>query len=84
MKIHGDEGWDNYPTYLDIFVPYVLDILDELGLKITFFIVGKDADDEKNKPYLQMITQRGHEVGNHSYHHESWLQKYSKEELVMK
>jgi peptidoglycan-N-acetylglucosamine deacetylase len=82
MKIHGDEGWDKYPTYLDIFVPYVLDVLDELDLKITFFIVGKDADDEKNKPYLQMITQRGHEVGNHSFHHESWLQKYSKEDLV--
>ncbi len=82
MKIHGDEGWDKYPTYLDIFVPYVLDVLDELNLKITFFIVGKDAQDDKNKQYLQMITQRGHEVGNHSFHHESWLQKYSKDDLI--
>jgi peptidoglycan-N-acetylglucosamine deacetylase len=82
MKIHGDEGWDKYPTYLDIFVPYVLDVLDELKLKITFFIVGKDAEDTKNKPYLRMITDRGHEVGNHSFNHESWLQKYSHEELI--
>ena len=22
MKIHGDEGWDSYPSYFDIFVPY--------------------------------------------------------------
>ena len=28
-----------------------------------------------------MITERGHEVGNHSYHHESWLQTYSYEKL---
>jgi peptidoglycan-N-acetylglucosamine deacetylase len=82
MKIHGDEGWDKYPTYLDIFVPYVLDVLDELNLKITFFIVGKDAEDSKNKPFLRMITDRGHEVGNHSFNHESWLQKYSHEELI--
>ena len=81
MKIHGDDGWDKYPSYLDIFVPYVLDILDELKLKITFFIVGKDADIPENKPWLKMITDRGHEVGNHSYHHESWLQKYSKKEI---
>ena len=81
MKIHGDEGWDSYPSYFDIFVPHVLDILDELNLKITFFIVGRDADSEENKKYLRMITNRGHEVGNHSYNHESWLQTYSYEEI---
>jgi len=77
MKIHGDEGWDKYPSYFDIFVPHVLDVLDELSLKITFFIVGKDTEREENRMYLKMITDRGHEVGNHSYHHESWLQTYS-------
>jgi hypothetical protein len=81
MKIHGDEGWDKYPSYFDIFIPHVLDILDELQLKITFFIVGKDAESEENRKYLRMITDRGHEVGNHSYNHESWLQSYSYEEI---
>lgn len=81
MKIHGDKGWDKYPSYLNIFVPHVLDILDELNLKITFFIVGKDTESEENRRYLKMITDRGHEVGNHSYHHESWLQTYSYEKI---
>jgi peptidoglycan-N-acetylglucosamine deacetylase len=81
MKIHGDEGWDKYPSYLHIFVPHVLDILDELNLKITFFIVGKDTEYEENRKYLRMITERGHEVGNHSYHHESWLQTYTYEKI---
>src|SRR5664280_599251 len=81
MKIHGDEGWDMYPSYFNIFIPHVLDILDELELKITFFIVGKDAESEDNRKYLKMITDRGHEVGNHSYYHESWLQTYSYEEI---
>ena len=81
MKIHGDKDWDKYPSYLNIFVPHVLDVLDELNLKITFFIVGKDTESEENRKYLRMITERGHEVGNHSYHHESWLQTYSYEKI---
>jgi len=81
MKIHGDEGWDKYPSYLHVFVPHVLDVLDELNLKITFFIVGKDTECEENRKYLRMITERGHDVGNHSYHHESWLQTYSYEKI---
>jgi peptidoglycan/xylan/chitin deacetylase (PgdA/CDA1 family) len=81
MKIHGDEGWENFPSYFDIFIPHALDLLERLDLKITFFIVGRDAALEKNKHYLKQITARGHEVGNHSFNHDSWLQKYSLEEL---
>lgn len=82
MKIHGDRGWEDYPTYLDIFIPHVLDLLDDWHLKITFFIVGIDAHRDINQPFLKMITDRGHEVGNHSLNHESWLQKYSRDELI--
>lgn len=82
MKIHGDEGWDKYPSYLDAFVPHVLNALDALNLKITFFIVGKDASMDENKAYLQEIVRQGHEIGNHSFNHESWLQSYSRAELI--
>ena len=81
MKIHGDQGWQKYPSYFDIFVPHVLDLLDKWNLKITFFIVGQDAALEKNQDYLKEITNRGHEVGNHSFHHESWIQTYSNKQL---
>lgn len=81
MQIHGDAGWESFPSYLDIFVPYVLEVLDDLDLRITFFIVGQDAALEKNREYLREIVRRGHEVGNHSFRHESWLHTYSREEL---
>jgi len=81
MKVHGDEGWEKFPSYLDIVVPFVLDLLDELDIKITFFIVGQDAAIEKNQKVLQSIIERGHEIGNHSFHHESWLKTYSKEKI---
>jgi hypothetical protein len=70
MKTHGDAGWKTYPSYFDILIPVVLDLLDELGLKITFFIVGQDAALDKNRDTIQSLTENGHEVGNHSYHHE--------------
>lgn len=81
MKVHGDEGWETHPSYLTIFLPLVLDKLDELELTITFFIVGQDAAIEKNRKVLRMIVERGHEIGNHSFHHESWLKTYSKEKI---
>jgi peptidoglycan-N-acetylglucosamine deacetylase len=79
MKTHGDSGWEKYPSYLDIVVPRVLDTLDELGLKITFFIVGKDAEREENRSALRSIVERGHEVGNHSLNHEPWISSYDKD-----
>ncbi|MDP4283524.1 MAG: polysaccharide deacetylase family protein [Bacteroidota bacterium] len=81
MKVHGDDGWDKFPSYLDVFLPLILDVLDQLELKITFFIVGQDAAIEKNHQVLQSIADRGHEIGNHSFHHESWLKTYSKEKI---
>lgn len=81
MKVHGDEGWEQFPSYLDIVVPFFLDLLDEMDIKITFFIVGQDAAFEKNHPILRSIVERGHEIGNHSFHHESWLKTYTKEKI---
>ena len=48
MKTHGDAGWENFPTYLDVVVPRVLGFLEEKQLKITFFIVGQDAALKRN------------------------------------
>ncbi len=81
MKVHGDEGWESFPSYLDVVLPITLDVLDKLDIKITFFIVGQDAAIEKNHKVLRMIVDRGHEVANHSFHHESWLKTYSKEKI---
>lgn len=81
LKIHGDAGWEARPSYLDVFVPHALEILDGLGLKITFFVVGVDAAIEQNHSQLQAIVAAGHEIGNHSHEHESWLQQYSRGDL---
>lgn len=82
MKTHGDDAWESYPSYYKIFVPHILEILEELNIKITFFIVGLDADNKENAKYLKAIADKGHEFGNHSYQHEVWIDNYSREQLI--
>ena len=81
LKTHGEAGWDEYPSYLNIVVPRVLDILAARRMRITWFIVGKDAADPQHRAVLRSIADRGHEVGNHSFHHEPWLHLYSEAEI---
>ena len=77
MKTHGDAGWEALPSYLDLVVPRVLRLLREKKLTITFFVVGLDAEQAENHQALRSIAADGHEIGNHSFHHEPWLHLYS-------
>jgi hypothetical protein len=81
LKTHGDPGWEAFPSYLDVVVPRVLDMLAERDLSITFFIVGQDAAIESNGAVLRSIADAGHEIGNHSFHHEPWLHLYEPQQL---
>src|SRR5947209_5826056 len=81
LKTHGDPGWERLPSYLDIVVPRVLDFLRTRNLTITVFIVGQDAALDKNRELLRALAGAGHEIGNHSFHHEPWLHLYSEREI---
>ena len=47
--------------------PWVLDVLDQFGIKATFFMVGQNV--ERNPQLLEEVRRRGHAVGNHTLHH---------------
>ncbi len=54
--------------------PRLLDMLDQRGVKATFFVVGHriagdDTYHAANRAVLRDIVRRGHRVGNHTYHH---------------
>ena len=82
LKAQGDPLWESYPTYLPAIVPRILDILEERNQKITFFIVGQDAEHEVNHEALKSIASAGHEIANHSYNHEPWLHLYGPKKLA--
>ena len=81
LKTRGDDAWRSWPSYLDVVVPLALDLLAGLDLRITFFVVGRDAAEPADGAALRAIVAAGHEVGNHSFLHEPWLHRYDDERL---
>lgn len=51
----------------------LLDLLDELGLTATFFVVGVTAD--RHPEALLDVVARGHEIGCHGYEHRRVFQQ---------
>ena len=47
--------------------PWVLDVLDRYNIKATFFCVGDNV--RKHPEIYQMLQDRGHHIGNHTFHH---------------
>jgi peptidoglycan/xylan/chitin deacetylase (PgdA/CDA1 family) len=47
--------------------PWVLDLLNEQGVKATFFMVGDNA--YKHPDIYRMVIEGGHRIGNHTFNH---------------
>jgi peptidoglycan/xylan/chitin deacetylase (PgdA/CDA1 family) len=47
--------------------PWVLDLLDKYKIKATFFCVGDNV--RKYPEIYRQLIERGHAVGNHTFHH---------------
>ncbi len=82
LKARGDGSWESFPSILDRVVPRLLEFLADRDLRITFFIVGQDAALQHNRALLQAIADAGHEVANHSFHHEPWLAEKPAQEIA--
>jgi hypothetical protein len=81
LKTHGNPAWETYPSYLAVVVPRALAFLQERGLRVTVFIVGQDALQVEHREVLSSIAAAGHEIGNHSHHHEPWLHQYQADQV---
>jgi peptidoglycan/xylan/chitin deacetylase (PgdA/CDA1 family) len=81
LRTHGYNAWQTWPSYLNTVVPRILDFLAERHLKITFFIVGRDAANPAHREVMEAIAAAGHEIANHSFEHHLWLHLYSEKDL---
>lgn len=68
------EKYQEFDSYLN----RILDLLNEQGVKATFFCLGKIATDFPE--VVKLIASNGHEIGCHSNGH-IWLTKMSPDEL---
>lgn len=75
--LHGGRAF-RYQQFDETFAK-VLDELDQLGIKATFFCLGKLATDYPG--VVREIAKRGHEVGCHSNEH-VWLNRMTEKEML--
>lgn len=61
------------------YVPRLLKIFEQEGIKATFFVVGKMA--KKYPECIRLEVEAGHEVGNHTYRHLP-MTSLMKEEII--
>jgi polysaccharide deacetylase family protein (PEP-CTERM system associated) len=61
------KNWDQYPSRVEANTKRILDLLDESGVKGTFFVLGWVAERYPN--LVREIVSRGHELACHSYWH---------------
>ncbi|MBI2145784.1 polysaccharide deacetylase family protein [Candidatus Woesearchaeota archaeon] len=54
-----------------------LDLFEELGIKATFFVIGKDVGIPEKKVLLQEAHEKGHELANHTFTHPFGFRKLS-------
>jgi len=79
--------------------PDVLKVLDDYGVKATFFLVGSNIEDggERAKALVKQIFDKGHAIANHSYTHnyrnlypgrslnlDNFVAEYDKNEALIK
>lgn len=70
--IHGVEGPGEPGTnaVYDRCLPRFRAWLDEESIRATFFVIGQDLRRELNRHTVSELRAEGHEIGNHSYHHQ--------------
>jgi len=50
-------------------IPIYLELFKKLNIRATFFLVGKDLENQHNIAVFKSIIESGHEIANHSFSH---------------
>lgn len=66
-------------------LPRFLELFESLGVRATFFVIGRDLArdldaEEEGARWLRQALAQGHELGNHSYAHAYDLVRWSQQE----
>ncbi|MEN6465191.1 MAG: polysaccharide deacetylase family protein [Syntrophaceae bacterium] len=74
VAVTFDDGPDPLTT------PPLLELLDRHGVKAAFFVAGGRA--AMHGELIEAIIARGHEIGNHSYHHDPLLMLRGRKTII--
>ena len=77
-RCYGYEEGDSFERDLvfETGLPRLMKLLEELDLRITFFISGRDLQHPPKAQWIRRLAEAGHELANHGWDHdfnyESW------------
>lgn len=69
LRSRGDDAWQDHAGFLTTALPRVRDVLGTLDLTATAFVVGRDAEMDKEGSAIARLQDSGHELANHSWDH---------------
>jgi peptidoglycan-N-acetylglucosamine deacetylase len=82
LKTAGRPAWKDFPSYLPTACEHIRTILTQANVSSTIFVVGQDLLNNENVDAVRQLTDAGHDLGNHSFHHEPWLHLYDREKIA--
>ncbi len=82
LKTAGRSQWKEFPSYLPEACMHIETVMGSAGMHATIFVIGQDLLCPENVKAIRGLTAAGHDLGNHSFHHEPWLHLYNKEQIA--
>ncbi len=82
LRAAGREGWEQSACYFHTVIPRIVNMLQELDLPLTVFMVGRDFESTTSIAAMRGFADlKAWEPGNHSYNHEPWLHTLPREAI---
>jgi peptidoglycan/xylan/chitin deacetylase (PgdA/CDA1 family) len=82
LKTAGRPAWKDFPSYLPTACGHIGALLGQAQLYATIFVVGQDLLAREDMEAVRGLARLGHDLGNHTFHHEPWLHLYDREKIV--
>ncbi|MCC6511137.1 MAG: polysaccharide deacetylase family protein [Pirellulaceae bacterium] len=82
LKTAGRPAWKEFPSYLPEACQHIVQLLQAANIHATMFVVGQDLLNPQDLQAVRSLTRAGHDLGNHSFHHEPWLHLYDREKIA--
>ncbi len=74
LRAAGRSDWKSVNSYLPEVTDRMADLLGELGLPLTVFLVGRDLDRDEDIAAIESLRRLGNvEFANHSLNHLPWM-----------
>ena len=82
LRAAGHEQWESSSSYLPMVADRMVEVLGELGLPLTAFIVGRDLQNERDQRAVDSFKRLDEiEFANHSFNHLPWMHTMRDDEI---